>query len=126
MNSAIRRLRHLRAKQLWHKAPTQIGVNVKVQVDPKVGQVWEHDTLRNYKIKVLAVVDRHIDVECIESDLSEVLVGDIHALEEDVLQKYYSICIKPLYGERCTKCKRDYPHALKQANFVCWGCKNGA
>jgi len=30
------------------------------------------------------------------------------------------------YGAVCVECKRDYPHAIKELNFVCWGCKNGA
>lgn len=29
------------------------------------------------------------------------------------------------HGETCIQCKRDYPHAVKELQFVCWGCKNG-
>lgn len=29
------------------------------------------------------------------------------------------------YGEVCTKCKRDCPHAPREHDFVCWGCRNG-
>ena len=115
---------YLRRCRRWR----QVNIDVKIQEEPTPGQVWKHDTLRNYKIKILAANDRHLEVECIESQIDGIKVGDKSVLEEDVLYKYYTKCnssIKQLHGESCIKCKRYYPHAPKQTNFVCWGCKNG-
>jgi hypothetical protein len=108
--------------------PASVEVEVKEQKIPAAGQVWKHDYLPNYKIKILVANDRHLEVECVESGIDAETPGDKHVVEEDVLHKFYTLCessFKSLYGDTCTKCKRDYPHAVKQANFVCWGCKNG-
>ncbi len=102
-------------------------VTLKEQVNTAVGQVWKHDTLRNFKIKILVIHDRHLEVKCMESQMDGMDPGDKYVLEEDVLHKYYTLCeseVKQLYGETCTKCKRIYPHTTKQSDFVCWGCKN--
>jgi len=103
-------------------------VEVKGQKVPAVGQVWKHDVIPNYKIKILVVNDRHVEVKCVQSQMDGMSVGDKHVVDEDILFRYYTLCdsrFKLIYGDTCTKCKRNYPHAVRQTDFVCWGCKNG-